>query len=133
MIYPELFKQLEAVRWNMDDDIPWDQFDARKLSEEQAQTIKMNAITEWAALPATELFLRDNRDDSDFSAFMSVWFFAEPKHSLVLLESLARFRRAPLPAERGVPPGRRRQARAQCRSQAARPRPRGGARRGAIP
>ena len=84
MIYPELFKQLEAVRWNMDKDIPWDHFDASKLSEEQAQTIKMNAITEWAALPATEMFLRDNRDDSDFSAFMSVWFFEEQKHSLVL-------------------------------------------------
>jgi hypothetical protein len=69
MIYPELFKQLEAVRWNMDQDIPWDRFDASLLSEEQAQTVKMNAITEWAALPATEMFLRDNRDDSDFSAF----------------------------------------------------------------
>ena len=23
MLYPELFKQLEAVRWNMDEDIPW--------------------------------------------------------------------------------------------------------------
>ena len=67
MLYPELFKQLEAVRWNMDKDIPWDQFDASRLTEEQAQTIKMNAITEWAALPATEMFLRDNRDDSDFS------------------------------------------------------------------
>ena len=29
MIYPELFKQLEAVRWNMDQDIPWDRFDAQ--------------------------------------------------------------------------------------------------------
>jgi hypothetical protein len=66
MLYPELFKQLEAVRWNMDTDIPWDRFDASQLSDEQAQTIKMNAITEWAALPATEMFLRDNRDDSDF-------------------------------------------------------------------
>src|SRR5690349_15672949 len=28
MLYPELFKQLEAVRWNMDRDIPWDRFDA---------------------------------------------------------------------------------------------------------
>jgi hypothetical protein len=62
------------------------------LSDEQAQTIKMNAITEWAALPATEMFLRDNRDDSDFSAFMSVWFFEEQKHSLVLMEYLRRFR-----------------------------------------
>ena len=26
MLYPELFKQLEAVRWNMDTDIPWASF-----------------------------------------------------------------------------------------------------------
>ena len=50
MLYPELFRQLEAVRWNMDRDIPWAQFQPAQLSEEQAQTIKMNAITEWAAL-----------------------------------------------------------------------------------
>ncbi|MFZ9407531.1 MAG: ferritin-like domain-containing protein, partial [Burkholderiaceae bacterium] len=52
MLYPELFKSLERVRWNMDE-LPWDQFDATQLSDEQALTIKMNAITEWAALPAT--------------------------------------------------------------------------------
>ena len=92
MLYPELFKSLEQVRWNMDTDVPWDQFDASKLTDEQAQTIRMNAITEWSALPATEMFLRDNRGDSDFSAFMSVWFFEEQKHSLVLMEYLRRFR-----------------------------------------
>jgi hypothetical protein len=84
----------------MDVDIPWARFDAARLTEEQAQTIKMNAITEWAALPATEMFLRDNRDDSDFSAFMSVWFFEEQKHSLVLMEYLRRFRPRPR-ADRG--------------------------------
>src|SRR5215203_7028702 len=99
MLYPELFKQLESVRWNMDSDIAWDKFDASQLSEEQAQTVKMNAITEWAALPATEMFLRDNRDDSDFSAFMSVWFFEEQKHSLVLMEYLRRFRPDLVPTE----------------------------------
>jgi hypothetical protein len=83
----------------MDKDIPWASFDASKLSEEQAQTIKMNAITEWAALPATEMFLRDNRDDSDFSAFMSIWFFEEQKHSLVLMEYLRRFRPDLVPTE----------------------------------
>ena len=51
MLYPELFRSLEAVRWNMATDVPWDSFEADKLSEEQAQTIRMNAITEWAALP----------------------------------------------------------------------------------
>ena len=99
MLYPELFKQLESVRWNMDTDIPWDRFDARLLTDEQAQTIKMNAITEWAALPATEMFLRDNKDDSDFSAFMSIWFFEEQKHSLVLMEYLRRFRPELAPTE----------------------------------
>ena len=99
MLYPELFKQLEAVRWDMDKDIPWSSFDASKLSDEQAQTIKMNAITEWAALPATEMFLRDNKDDSDFSAFMSIWFFEEQKHSLVLMEYLRRFRPELVPTE----------------------------------
>jgi hypothetical protein len=99
MLYPELFKSLEAVRWNMESDVPWADFDAHRLSDEQARTIKMNAITEWAALPATEMFLRDNAHDSDFCAFMSVWFFEEQKHALVLLEYLRRFRPELLPSE----------------------------------
>ena len=99
MLYPELFKQLESVRWDMARDIPWDTFDPAQLSDEQARTIKFNAITEWAALPATEMFLRDNRHDSDFSAFMSIWFFEEQKHSLVLMEYLRRFRPDLAPTE----------------------------------
>ncbi|MDE3012230.1 MAG: ferritin-like domain-containing protein [Pseudomonadota bacterium] len=99
MLYPELFKTLESARWSMQDDIPWDSFDASKLTQEQAETIKMNAITEWAALPATEMFLRDNAGDSDFSAFMSIWFYEEQKHSLVLMEYLRRFRPELMPTE----------------------------------
>ena len=52
MLYPELFKQLESVRWDMDKDIPWASFDASKLTDEQAQTIKMNAITEFMSCKA---------------------------------------------------------------------------------
>jgi len=99
MLYHDLFQQLEAVRWNMASDIPWDQFQPDLLTEDQAQTIRMNAITEWAALPATEMFLRDNRGDSDFSAFMSVWFFEEQKHALVRIEYLRRFRPDLVPTE----------------------------------
>jgi hypothetical protein len=99
LLYADLFKSLESVRWNMETDVPWDRFDASRLSEDQAQTIKMNAITEWSALPATEMFLRDNRGDSDFSAFMSVWFFEEQKHALVLMEYLRRFRPDLVPTE----------------------------------
>ncbi len=99
LLYPDIFRSLESVRWNLETDVPWNEFDAGKLSEEQAQTIKMNAITEWSALPATEMFLRDNRGDSDFSAFMSVWFFEEQKHALVLMEYLRRFRPDLVPTE----------------------------------
>jgi hypothetical protein len=99
LLYPDIFRSLESVRWNLETDVPWSEFDSSKLSEEQARTIKMNAITEWSALPATEMFLRDNRGDSDFSAFMSVWFFEEQKHALVLMEYLRRFRPDLVPSE----------------------------------
>lgn len=99
MLYLQLYKSLEAVRWSMEEDIPWDQFDATLLSDEQAMTIKMNAITEWSALPATEMFLRDNQEDSDFSAFISVWYFEEMKHSAVLIEYLQRFKPQLVPTD----------------------------------
>jgi len=99
MLYPDLFKSLESARWNMANDVPWARFDTSKLSDEQARTIKMNAITEWSALPATEMFLRDNLGDSDFCAFMSIWFYEEQKHALVLIEYLSRFRPDLAPTE----------------------------------
>ncbi len=99
LLYPELFRSMERARWSMADDVPWDRFDAGALMPEQALTIKHNAITEWSALPATEMFLRDNRDDDDFSAFMSVWFYEEQKHALVLMEYLRRFRPDLVPTE----------------------------------
>src|SRR5260221_11848605 len=99
MLYPELFQQFEQVRWDLVDDVPWASFDPALLSDEQAETVRMNAITEWSALPATEMFLRDNHADSDFSAFMSIWFYEEQKHSLVLQEYLRRFRPELMPTE----------------------------------
>ncbi|HKW80268.1 MAG TPA: ferritin-like domain-containing protein [Casimicrobiaceae bacterium] len=99
MLYPALLKAFEDVRWSLDRDVPWQLFDAAKLSDEQARTIKMNAITEWAALPATEMFLRDNPGDGDFSAFMSIWFYEEQKHSVALQEYLLRFRPDLVPTE----------------------------------
>jgi hypothetical protein len=99
MLYPELFRSFESVRWNLEHDIDWSAFEDSLLGEEQALTVKMNAITEWAALPATEMFLRDNIEDSDFSAFISVWFYEEQKHALVLMEYLRRFRPELVPTE----------------------------------
>src|SRR5512138_1904536 len=99
MLYPDLFRSLERARWSLERDVPWDRFLPAALTDEQARTVKMNAITEWSALPATEMFLRDNRHDGDFSAFMSIWFFEEQKHALVLMEYLRRFRPELVPTE----------------------------------
>jgi hypothetical protein len=99
MLYPELFRSLEAARWRLETDVPWDRFRPDLLTDEQALSVKMNAITEWSALPATEMFLRDNRHDSDFSAFMSIWFYEEQKHALALMEYLRRFRPELVPTE----------------------------------
>ena len=51
MLFHDLYHSLEKARWSMADDVPWDDFDASLLTEEQALTIKYNAITEWAAQP----------------------------------------------------------------------------------
>jgi hypothetical protein len=45
------------------------------------------------------MFLRDNHGDSDFCAFMSIWFYEEQKHALVLMEYLRRFRPELVPNE----------------------------------
>jgi hypothetical protein len=91
MLYPSLFTRLEENRWDLGADIHWIDFDASKLTIRHLHGIKMNAILEWSAMPTAEMFLRDNSDDADFCAFISVWFFEEQKHSLALLTYLKRF------------------------------------------
>ncbi|MBM7125418.1 ferritin [Dyella flava] len=91
MLFPSIFARLEENRWNLGTDIRWQDFDASKLTERQLHGIKMNAILEWSAMPTAEMFLRDNSHDADFSAFISIWFFEEQKHSLVLLKYLKQF------------------------------------------
>jgi hypothetical protein len=99
MLYPRLFDAMEQARWSLAHDIPWDDFERTKLSDRQAHGIKMNAILEWSAMPTAEMFLRDNQHDTDFAAFISIWFFEEQKHSLTLLEYLRRFAPDFLPTE----------------------------------
>lgn len=99
MLFSKIFTDMEKARWNLTDDIPWEKFNADKLSDRQLHGIKMNALLEWAAAPAVAMFLRDNVDDPDFSAFISIWFYEEQKHSLVLLEYLRRFAPTFLPTD----------------------------------
>lgn len=100
----DLLKALERTRWNTEADIPCGQFDAGKLAAEQALAIKMNAITEWAALPASERLLRDLVQDSDFSALLSIGFYEEQKHALGLMEDLRRFKPEFMPTRKNCTP-----------------------------
>ncbi len=102
VLYPDIFKKLESARWSMMHDIPWHQFTAAKISEQQLYGIRMNAILEWSAMPTAEMFLRDNQHDADFAAFISIWFFEEQKHSLALLEYLRRFAPHYVPCEKDL-------------------------------
>jgi hypothetical protein len=102
VLFPTLFAQLEKSRWNMQKDIPWHTFDRSRLTADQLHGIRMNAILEWSAMPTAEMFLRDNYDDIDFSAFVSIWFFEEQKHSLLLLEYLRRISPECVPAEQDL-------------------------------
>lgn len=99
MLYSKLFIDMEKARWNIHSDIPWETFNADKLNDRQLHGIKMNALLEWAAMPTAEMFLRDNKLDPDFSAFISIWFYEEQKHSLVLMEYLRRFAPQQLPTQ----------------------------------
>jgi hypothetical protein len=43
LLYPDLFRSLESVRWNMEKDVPWDKFEASLLTDDQARTIVAEA------------------------------------------------------------------------------------------
>ena len=86
MLYPELFKQFETLRWNMEGDIPWGDFQSAKLSDEQALTIKMNAITEWAARqPGFQYRTLVNRGDQGWTDM--VWWASEAEAKAARLQT----------------------------------------------
>src|SRR5690349_9787294 len=88
MLYDDLFVRLERVRWNLGTDIPFDRIDASKLTPEWVNDVRHVCLTELSALYATEMFIRDFYTDIDFCSFVSVWFYEEMKHHLVLRKYL---------------------------------------------
>lgn len=99
ILYDEVYFKLERIRWNMETDVPWDQIDRSLITREELEHVRLNALTELSALYAEEMFIRDFYHDTDFCQFMSVWYFEEMKHFLVLKEYLKRFDMAPTEEE----------------------------------
>ncbi|HEY9686341.1 MAG TPA: hypothetical protein V6C52_05135 [Coleofasciculaceae cyanobacterium] len=89
MLYEKLFAKLERVRWNMETDIDWQAVQPEKLTDYQKENIRNICLTEVGSLFAAEAFIRDFYDDIDFSSFVSIWYYEEMKHTLVLKRYLA--------------------------------------------
>lgn len=90
-IYDNVFNRLERARWNLNDDIPWNEIDKELLAKHPAtlQQIKVICLAEFTSLDATMMFLRDYFDDLDLSCFMSIWYYEEMKHHYVLKRYLS--------------------------------------------
>jgi hypothetical protein len=84
MLYDELFDRLERARWEMRTEIDFAKVDASKLDRQWITDLRQICLTELSALYATEMFLRDFYADIDFCSFISIWFYEEMKHHLVL-------------------------------------------------
>ncbi|MBI4714899.1 MAG: ferritin-like domain-containing protein [Nitrospirae bacterium] len=93
-LYPALFRRLEKSRWELSE-VPFDRVETARVSDEVLDFIRVNALMELSSLYATRMFLRDFRDNPDLCQFMSIWYYEEMKHYLVLREYLKVFGREP--------------------------------------
>ena len=84
MLYDDLFVRLERARWNFTDEIDFATIDHSLLTDQWIHDLRQICLTELSALYATEMFLRDFYTDIDFCSFVSIWFYEEMKHHMVL-------------------------------------------------
>ncbi len=89
-LYDVIFRRLEKVRWELSD-IPFADVDRDRISQETLTFLRVNCLMELSSLYATRMFLRDFRSNADFCQFMSIWYYEEMKHYLVLREYLKLF------------------------------------------
>jgi hypothetical protein len=82
-----LSARAERARWRFDD-IPWDQIDPGKAPDWLRALVRDVAFSELTTTSATRRFLDELADDTDFTQWISVWFFEETRHPQVLLRWL---------------------------------------------
>jgi hypothetical protein len=79
---------LERPSWNLARDIDFDAVEADKLTPEWIGEVREICAAGLSALHATEPLLRVFHEDVDFCSFVSLWFYEEMKHHLVLRKYL---------------------------------------------
>jgi ferredoxin/ferritin len=88
-LFPGLLTTAEGVRWQISD-LPWTSFDPSKAMPELRTIVREMAYSEQATFSATQRFMQAFGEDLDFSQWISVWFYEETRHPMVLLKWLER-------------------------------------------
>ncbi len=86
-LYPVVFAIAERVRWKLTD-IPWDTFDASQATVPLRAMVREMAYSEYTTFSATQRFMETFGGNTDFSQWVSVWFYEETRHPMVLLKWL---------------------------------------------
>jgi len=82
-----LSDQAERARWQMAN-IPWDRIDRSRATEPLRALVREVAFSELTTTSATRRFLDELSDDTDFTQWISVWFFEETRHPQIMLRWL---------------------------------------------
>jgi ferredoxin len=93
-LYPQLLQVAEGARW-VPDALPWRAFEMEKATTQLRQVVREMAYSEQTTFSATQRFMHAFADDADFSQWVSVWFYEETRHPMVLLRWLALAGEAP--------------------------------------
>jgi hypothetical protein len=88
--YFKLFPVAERQLWKVSD-IPWDKIDKQAVPSGLLSIIRELAYAELTTYTATQKFMELFADDLDFTSWLSIWFYEESKHPLVLMKWLSYF------------------------------------------
>lgn len=87
-LYSPVMEAAEDVRWKVGE-LPWGSFDAAKVTPGLRAVVHAMAYSEQTTFSATQKFMEAFGTDPDFSQWISVWFYEETRHPLVLIKWLA--------------------------------------------
>jgi rubrerythrin len=83
-VYRELLEVAESTRWRAGA-VPWGSFRPELASPGLCAVVREMAFHEQATFSATQRFMQAFGDDADFTQWVSVWFYEETRHPLVLM------------------------------------------------
>jgi len=87
-LYPSLVEVSEGVRWKISD-LPWARFTLASATPALRSVVREMAYSEQTTFSATQRFMQAFGDNADFSQWISVWFYEETRHPMVLMKWMA--------------------------------------------